>query len=44
MAIFAKPIDQMTAQELQQAYEAVVREYIHRRVHPSPQPQGARGG
>ena len=30
MAIFAKPIDQMTALELQQAYGAIVREYIRR--------------
>jgi len=30
MAIFAKPIDQMTALELQQAYGAVVREYVKR--------------
>jgi len=30
MAIFAKPIDQLTALELQQAYGAIVREYIRR--------------
>jgi len=30
MAIFAKPIDQLTALELQQAFGAIVREYIRR--------------
>ena len=30
MAIFAKPIDQLTALDLQQAYGAIVREYIRR--------------